>query len=279
MQQGKIYSIISGVYHVKVEDKILKVHGSGKLRFLNLTPLVGDYVSIQNDQISDIFERKNSFIRPKVANVDQVIVVMSLKEPEFQPFLMDKYLSIIEYKNIKPVIFLTKSDLCDDFYWYDQYKKIGYEVYLIDNKNQNYLEHLKHIFKDKTNVFLGQSGVGKTTTINYLSNNSYQTQAISKALNRGKHTTRVLRIIEFNEGELIDTPGFSSLNLDLSALELAQSYDIFKKYYPLCKYRSCFHISELTKDCAVKLALEKGEIPNWRYTNYLKLNSETTKRF
>lgn len=275
--KGKIYSIVSGIYEIKNSDNsTVLIPGSGKLRFNNLIPLVGDYVEHDNKMILNILERRNNFIRPKVANVDQVIIVMSLKEPEFSSFLMDKFLSIIEFKEIKPILFLTKSDLVNDFYWYEQYQKCGYEVYLINNNSNSNLSEIKQIFKNKTNVFLGQTGVGKTTTINRLSNNNFQTQQISKALGRGKHTTRVVKIIEFNDGELIDTPGFSSLDLDINSLELAQSFDLFKKHFPDCKYRSCLHINENPHDCAIKKQIAIS-IPKWRYENYLKLSKETKK--
>lgn len=275
--KGKIYSIVSGIYEIKnLDNSIISIPGSGKLRFNNLTPLVGDFVEHDDKMILEILNRKNNFIRPKVANVDQVIVVMSLKEPEFSSFLMDKFLSIIEFKEIKPVLFFTKIDLVDNFYWIEEYKKCGYEVYLIDNKNESDLNKIRQIFKDKTNVFLGQTGVGKTTTINRLSKNNFETQQISKALGRGKHTTRVVRIIEFNNGELIDTPGFSSLDLDINSLELAQSFELFKKHFPNCKYRSCLHINENLHDCAIKRQINIS-IPQWRYENYLKLSKETKK--
>lgn len=274
---GKVYSIISGIYHIKIDNgQIIKIPGAGKLRFQNIMPLVGDYVEVFNDQLEKVLERKNSFVRPKVANVDQVIVVMSLKEPEFQSFLLDKYLAIIEAKNIHPVLFFTKSDLCEDFFFFDEYKKMHYQVFLIDNIDLNYKNKVKEIFRNKTNVFLGQTGVGKTTTINYLSDNDYQTQEISKALGRGKHTTRVLRIVEFNGGELIDTPGFSSLNLDLDPLELAHSYKNFNELSKFCKFRSCLHLNENLKDCAVKQQIDIS-IPEWRYINYVKLQKETKK--
>lgn len=275
--KGKIYSIVSGIYEIKNSDNsTVLIPGSGKLRFNNLIPLVGDYVEHDNKMILNILERRNNFIRPKVANIDQVIIVMSLKEPEFSSFLMDKFLSIIEFKEIKPILFFTKSDLVNDFYWYEQYQKCGYEVYLLNNNSNSNLSEIKQIFKNKTNVFLGQTGVGKTTTINRLSNNNFQTQQISKALGRGKHTTRVVKIIEFNDGELIDTPGFSSLDLDINSLELAQSFDTFKKYFPDCKYRSCLHINENVNDCEIKKQIDIS-IPKWRYENYLKLSKETKK--
>lgn len=275
--KGKIYSIVSGIYEIKNSDNsTVLIPGSGKLRFNNLIPLVGDYVEHDNKMILNILERRNNFTRPKVANVDQVIIVMSLKEPEFSSFLMDKFLSIIEFKEIKPILFFTKSDLVNDFHWYEQYQKCGYEVYLINNNSNSNLSEIKQIFKNKTNVFLGQTGVGKTTTINRLSNNNFQTQQISKALGRGKHTTRVVKIIEFNDGELIDTPGFSSLDLDINSLELAQSFDLFKRHFPDCKYRSCLHINENPHDCAIKKQIDIS-IPKWRYENYLKLSKETKK--
>ncbi|QZE12636.1 ribosome small subunit-dependent GTPase A [Mycoplasma sp. Ms02] len=272
---GKVFSINSGIYKIKSESgEIFKIPAAGKLRHLGESPLVGDWVEFNEGMILSIKPRSNYFIRPKVANVDQVFLVMSLKEPDFSSFLLDKYLSVIEYEDIAPYILITKSDLDSNDEWYQKYKREGYNVFKIDNNEKNYKKDLDAFFKDKTSLFMGQTGVGKTTTINYLSDNTYNTQAISKALGRGKHTTRIVRIIEFNGGELIDTPGFSSLILNLTKQELANSFQAFKHGATQCKFRTCLHINERAEDCFIKKSVEKGEISNWRYENYLKLSLE-----
>ncbi|RIV16463.1 ribosome small subunit-dependent GTPase A [Mycoplasmopsis gallopavonis] len=274
----KVYSIVAGIYTVVHNDLVLKIPAAGKLRYLELQPIVGDNVLVKDGQLVEILERKNEFIRPKVANVDQMLVFMSIKEPEFQPFLVDKYLAIIESKKIKPVLCFTKVDLDQEqaSYWANYYKQMGYEVILINNSKieETTLNALKSKIKDKYSVFMGQSGVGKTTTLNSLGNYSFETQQISKALGRGKHTTRVVSIIEFNDGFLIDTPGFSSLELELSKIELAQSFESFQKLAQTCKFRSCLHNQEPKDFCAIKQNIGTNLVPELRYKNYLKLLSE-----
>ncbi|WP_324672857.1 ribosome small subunit-dependent GTPase A [Mycoplasma sp. 888] len=274
----KVTKIVAGIYTLQNnQDEILNIPAAGKLRYQNQTPIVGDNVLVENNQLKEILERKNEFIRPKVANIDQMIVVMSVKDPQFQFFLVDKYLAIIEFKKIKPVIFLTKADLDSEYSRkiYEYYSNMGYKVFLIDNlKPSSYINEVKQIFKDKYSVFMGQSGVGKTTTINNLGQFSFDTQEISKALGRGKHTTRVVSIIPFNDGYFIDTPGFSSLNLDLTAVELAQSFETFYELSKLCKFRNCLHISEKVQDCAIKQQINTKLVPLKRYENYVKLNQE-----
>ncbi|VEU76170.1 ribosome small subunit-dependent GTPase A [Mycoplasmopsis columboralis] len=277
--KGKIFSIIGGVYTVELQNgEQIKISAAGKLRYLNVTPLVGDDVEIINNQVSEILPRKNSFIRPKVANVDQMILLMSFKEPEFSSFLLDKYLSIVENKKIKPILFFTKYDLTNENHWYEQYQKMNYEVYLINNTSSEYVNSIKNIFQDKYSVFMGQTGVGKTTTINKLSNNNYQTQSISKALGRGKHTTRAIHITPFNNGYLIDTPGFSSLDLDMDKYELARSFASFDTLAQQCKFRSCLHLNEDQSVCAIKQAINTDVVPNFRYENYVKLQAQLKER-
>lgn len=278
--KGKIFSIVAGQYLINDENNnLITLPAAGKLRHMKVVPLVGDNVEFENGMLQEVYPRENEFVRPKVANIDQMIVCMSIKEPNFQPYLIDKYLAIIEGKNIKPILFFTKSDLdeLESHKWFTYYKSMNYDVYLINNNNDE-VKKLKGLLKDKYSVFMGQSGVGKTTTLNNLSNSNYQTQSISKALGRGKHTTRVVQIIPFNEGYLVDTPGFSSLNLDMDAFALSRSFNLFKKYAPMCKYRSCLHINEKLQDCAIKQKVEESIITMLRYENYLKMQNELKEK-
>ncbi|VEU70277.1 ribosome small subunit-dependent GTPase A [Mycoplasmopsis glycophila] len=276
--QYKVFSIVAGMYKLVNNQEEITIPAAGKLRYLEIHPIVGDEVIVSEGKIVEVLERRNSFIRPKVANVDQMFVFMSIKEPEFQPYLVDKYLAIIEQKQIKPILCFTKIDLDleNSKKWSEYYQNMGYEVFLIDNTNfdSNVIDKIKKSLVQKYSVFMGQSGVGKTTTLNSLGNYNYETQAISKALGRGKHTTRVVTIIPFNSGYLIDTPGFSSLDLDLSKIELAQSYRTFATYSKMCKFRSCLHSNEPIEWCYVKQNVGKSSIPLIRYENYLKLLSE-----
>ena len=171
MEQGKIVKIVAGFYDVRSNNdrKIYRVRGGGKLRLLDIIPIVGDYVEFEkNELIHRILGRKNFFIRPRIANVDQAIVVMSLVEPEFSSLLVDKFLIVIENKNVKPIIVLTKKDLTFASK-IDFYKSQGYDVFEINYNDEKSFNGLKEIFKNKTSFFVGQTGVGKTTLIKIIS--------------------------------------------------------------------------------------------------------------
>ncbi|MBN0919113.1 ribosome small subunit-dependent GTPase A [[Mycoplasma] gypis] len=270
MLYGKIIKSLAGFYDIKTKDgTVYRTRGSGKLRLLDIKPTVGDWVDfIPDGLIHKIYERKNLFIRPKIANVDQAIVVMSLVEPEFSYSLIDKFLMIIEAKSVEPVIVLTKKDLTNDSKIHF-YKKQGYTVFEIDYSQPISFEGLENIFKDKTSFFVGQTGVGKTTLINHLAKTNFETQAISKALNRGKHTTREVSLINFNGGEIIDTPGFSSIEFDITYEDMPIAFKTFRENAVKCKFRSCFHNHESVKDCEIKRLVEQGIIKKERYENYL----------
>ncbi|TPE57082.1 ribosome small subunit-dependent GTPase A [[Mycoplasma] falconis] len=271
MRVGKIVKSVAGFYDVKdFEDKqTYRVRGSGKLRLLDMKPIVGDNVEFEPGEfINRIYGRTNFFIRPKIANVDQAIVVMSLVEPEFSSMLVDKFLIIIENKNVEPIIVLTKKDLTSESK-INFYKEQGYKVFEINYQDHTGFEGLSDIFRHKTSFFVGQTGVGKTTLINYLAKTNFETQAISKFLNRGKHTTREVSLINFNGGEIIDTPGFSSIEFDLTVDELPTAFKMFREASVKCKFRSCKHYMELEEDCEVKRLVAKGVIKQERYENYV----------
>ena len=278
MLKGKIVKSDAGVFDVKCESdkEIYRVRGGGKLRLLDIQPIVGDYVEFEKDKlIHRILGRKNFFLRPKIANVDQAIVVMSLVEPDFSSQLIDKFLIIIENKNVDPVIVLTKKDLTSSSK-IDFYKSQGYKVFEINYETEQGFDGLRDIFKDKTSFFVGQTGVGKTTLINYLAKTNFKTQEISFALNRGKHTTREVSLIDFNGGEIIDTPGFSSIEFDLTINELPKAFKTFREASKLCKFRTCQHFHESEEDCEVKRLVKEGIIKQERYENYLSFLKRLT---
>lgn len=266
---GKIIKIISNLYTVVCKSGEYTCTARGKFRNLSITPLVGDNVTINPDTkiIESIDKRKNSLIRPPIANVDQAIVVVSLKEPDLDLYLLDKLLCIIEFNNIKPIICFTKKDLLKDFSTYEEvfnyYKKIGYEVY--DNKDLN----IKKIFKDKITVIAGQSGAGKSTLLNIINPNlNLKTDKISKALGRGKHTTRHVELMHVEGGLCADTPGFSSLSLSsMNKSDIKDNFIEFNYYKEFCEYKDCSHIKE--QNCKIKDLLGTTILSS-RYDNYIK---------
>lgn len=271
--KGKIIKCLSNDYTVLAGGETYICKSRGKFRNLNITPLVGDNVIFdeQNKYILEILSRTNELVRPPVANIDQAILITSVKEPDFSSNLLDKLITIIEYNNVKPIICFTKIDLLTSVEKkeietiYDYYKSIGYDVYY------NYeIDDIKKIFKDKVSVFTGQTGAGKSTLLNKLDSNlNIKTGEISIALGRGKHTTRHTELINLCNGLVADTPGFSAISLDsLSKADIRDQFNEFNKYRDLCKYKDCMHDKE--DHCMIKEKVNDNTILKSRYENYLK---------
>lgn len=266
---GRIIKNISNDYTVLVNDKRVVCKPRGVFRNQNITPLVGDFVKIdENNIITEIETRKNELIRPPISNIDNALIITSLVSPDLNLNLLDKMINIIEFNNIKPILIFTKIDLLDDKNKYndilDYYKKIGYEVYL-----NTELDRIKNIFKDRFTILTGQTGVGKSTLINKLDSSlKLNTGEISIALGRGRHTTRHCEAFNLYGGFVIDTPGFSSLDFnDMTKEDIRDNFIEFEKYKDKCKYKDCMHI--LDDDCEVKKEVNKN-ILNSRYENYVK---------
>lgn len=271
--QGKIIKILSNNYTV-LADSVYECRARGKLRNIGISPIVGDNVIFDKEQliIEEILKRKNSLVRPLVSNVDQCLIVVSVKEPDLDLYLLDKLLCLVEFNNIKPIICFTKLDLLEDvseiFEIKKYYKKIGYQVF--DNTE---ITEIKKIFKDKITVFTGQSGAGKSTLFNLINPIlNLNTAEISKALGRGRHTTRHVELIDVEGGKCADTPGFSSLSFnEMSKEDIRDNMIEFNEYKENCLYRDCMHNKE--NDCEVKRLLG-SEILQSRYDNYIKFINE-----
>lgn len=273
--QGKIIKQISNDYTVLVEEKKYICKARGKFRNLSLTPLVGDEVIINEENyILEILKRKNELKRPSVSNIDEAIIITSLKHPDFSSNLLDKLITVIEYNNIKPIIIFTKKDLLtkEEYKhlkpYIDYYKKIGYDVYMNDE-----IDKIKQIFKNKVSVFTGQTGAGKSTLLNKLNPDlNLKTNEISIALNRGKHTTRHTELLEIEGGLVADTPGFSALDFgEMSKENIRDNFIEFNSYRQECQFSDCMHVHE--KKCKIKEKVERGIILKSRYDNYLKFIS------
>ena len=273
---GRIVKIISNSYSVSSKDKIYNCIPRGKFRYEGLTPLVGDIVKFdeKNNYILDVLKRKNSLIRPSVANIDQLIILVSLKKPDFDAYLLDKLLILAEFNNIKPVICLSKLDLLTDEEIDELRPIINYyrNMYtVVINKDTD--EVLK-VLDNKINVFTGQSGAGKSTLLNSLDSNlNLKTDEISLALGRGKHTTRHTELMSIGSGWVADTPGFSSLDLiDMTKSDIRDNFIEFQENRHKCKYKDCMHIKE--DNCEIKRMVDNEEILESRYNNYLKFIKE-----
>ena len=273
--QGKIIKQISNDYTVLVDDKTYICKPRGKFRKTNETPLVGDEVEINGENyILKVMPRKNELTRPSIANIDEAVIITSLKKPDFSSNLLDKLLTIIEYNNIKPIIIFTKYDLLskeekEEMNAYiDYYKKIGYEVYLNDE-----LQKISKIFKNKVSVFTGQTGAGKSTLLNNLNKElNLKTDEISHALGRGKHTTRHTELLEVAGGLVADTPGFSAIEFkEMTNEDIRDNFIEFNQYRHECPFNDCMHTNE--SGCNIRKKVEDGTILKSRYENYLKFIS------
>ena len=270
--QGKIVKQISNDYTVKSLDGEFVCKARGKFRNLGLSPIVGDEVVFDEKEkyILDILPRRSELHRPVIANVDVLLIITSLKRPDFSSNLLDKFLVICEYNRVKPVIVFTKADLLtkDEKKEFEPimnyYKKIGYEVYMNDD-----ISSIKKVFLNKVSVFTGQSGAGKSTLLNKIKPDlNLKTGEISMALNRGKHTTRHTELIELCGGLVADTPGFSALDFNgMSKEDIRDNFIEFNLYRDECQFRDCFHIHE--KKCMVKEKVLDGSILKSRYDNYI----------
>lgn len=278
MSQGRIIKALSGFYYVEDGHEIIRCRARGKFRKDEIKPLVGDFVEFEDDYIMKLLPRKNFLIRPPICNIDQALIVSSSKEPDFSSNLLDKFLLMIEHLKIEPIIVISKMDLENEAInkYIADYRKANYRVYEISSKDNQGIEELKSIFKDKVTVITGQSGVGKSSLLNALDINlNLETNNISKSLGRGKHTTRHVELIKMYDGYIGDTPGFSSLELDITPEQLAVAYHDFKTYSHECKFRGCLHDSE--PKCGVKQAVADGKISNERYEHYL-INLQEVKK-
>ena len=247
----------------------------GKLR-LKQSPVVGDFVKLERLEgkmcIQAIEKRKNQLIRPSIANVDQAMIIMSMVDPDFSCQLVDRLLILIQLAGIQPFLVISKVDVCpmsDQMKeWIEDYRRSGYQVILHAKDQQN--EELMALLKDKITVLTGQSGAGKSSLINtYLPDFEIQTQEISKALGRGKHTTRHTELHDVCGGWVADTPGFSSLEFDrMSVQDLKDAMWEFSKAEP-CKFRDCVHENE--PGCGVKKGVEEKTISSIRYQHYLEV--------
>ncbi len=270
LKRGKIIRIISNLYTVELEDKTLDCHARGKFRKEKITPLVGDfcYVDEENHYILEIEPRKNVVERPTIANMDFALIVTSVKLPNLSLNLLDKTLSLMLINKIEPILCFTKLDLLNEEEQkqidkiINYYKKCDYQVV----KNTE-LDKIKRLLSGKQIVLTGQTGAGKSTLLNKLSPNLHlKTDEISLALGRGKHTTRHVELFKIEDFFIADTPGFSALEIkEIEKEAIKESFKEFNQY--TCPFKNCFHDKE--KECRIKEAVLKEEILLSRYQNYL----------
>ncbi|RYL92913.1 ribosome small subunit-dependent GTPase A [Sporolactobacillus sp. Y61] len=290
MPEGTIMKALSGFYYVSDGEALVQCRARGVFRKRKVTPLVGDHVEYEAERktegyILNIARRKNELDRPPIANVDQAILVFSITEPAFDDLLLDRFLVHMEAKHIPSTICMTKWDLLHEEeaeQWVAKlgvYKRAGYPLYFTSSLLGKGIDELRRSLSGEVSVITGQSGVGKSSLLNAIDHHFHiDTQAISQSLGRGKHTTRHVELLPVaGNGFIADTPGFSSLDFShLSLQQLEQCFPEFAGYRGFCRFRGCMHIAE--PDCAVKHAVEEGEMDRRRYDHYHLFYNEITRQ-
>lgn len=274
-----IKSSSSKEYYGMCDNKLYTLAARGSLKQSSLKIKVGDFVEFDNGVIHKIIKRKNDFIRPNIANVDYVLLCMSLKQPNLDLNLLDKFLINIINQDVEPIIILTKLDLLTEIELeeiekiFNYYKKY-YKVFFSDIDGIKNSEELFELLKNKVSVVSGQTGAGKSHLLNTISPSlKLETNEISLALNRGKHTTTKTEIYDINNMYIADTPGFSSLEFTyIEKTDLKEYFPEFVEVLNMCKYNQCMHIKEPM--CKVKEMVESKEILKSRYESYLKFFTE-----
>jgi ribosome biogenesis GTPase len=280
LKEGLVIKLIGGTYTIRdAKGTKTEVRARGKFRHLGESPKVGDRVTYDNDYLLTVLPRRNNLVRPPVANVDQALLINSAKEPDFSFHLLDRFLLLIENEDITPVIVVTKIDLLtedevrtlkDQLAYYEPF----YDVHYLSSKTKENIEAIEPLLLGKISVFAGQTGAGKSSLLNAI-NPAFdlETNAISKALGRGKHTTRHSELLEVSDGLVADTPGFS--RLDFYDIDLSNVPINFVDFFALsdqCKFRGCTHLNE--PGCKVIEEVNQGNILPSRYENYKLIHQE-----
>lgn len=280
MREGIVIRGIGGFYYVQIQNEVIQTKPRGIFRKEGVIVVPGDRVRIScpnegDPAIEEIVERKNILKRPAVANMDQVLVVVSTTSPQADLMLLDKILVMAKQQDIEPIICINKIDIENQAVSksiQNAYEAAGFQVVLMSAKTAQGFEVFQSILSNKISCLAGQSGVGKSTILNtFLGVQKMDTGSLSKKIERGKHTTRHVELVALEHGGyMVDTPGFTRLEIEDIPLELLQFYYAeFRPHQEQCKFSSCSHINE--PQCGVKRELEQGRIDKGRYARYCTL--------
>jgi len=284
IREGIIIKSIAGFYYVLSEDKVYECRAKGVFRNKKIKPLTGDFVFVEEvDQsftVSKIKDRKNEFIRPPIANLDKLFIVVSTVDPVPNFYIIDKIIAIAELKEVEPILIITKLDKGNSDNIINIYKNVGIKIIEMDYENSRIKEVILNEITNKTVSFVGNSGVGKSTLLNFLDETlDLKTDITSKKLGRGKHTTRSVTLYKMMDGFIADTPGFSSLDTDRHNIILKENvkygFREFKEYIDECKFSDCSHIVE--KGCKILEMVENGTISKSRHNSFVDIYKQSEK--
>ena len=277
--QGIVLRSIGGFYYVEAADAVYTCRARGIFRRQGITPVAGDRVMISTKEdgtgmLEEVLERKNVLVRPPVANLDVLVLVASVCHPRTNTLVLDKMIAVAEKKGICPIIVINKSDLGDPTELEQIYHSTGLECFTVSANDVDSLIPLRQRLAGQICVFAGNSGVGKSSILNGIDPTlELSTGEISEKLGRGRHTTRTATLYHFADGYVVDTPGFSSLDMEqvesISKDELADCFREFEPYIGQCRFIGCAHYRE--PKCAVRTAVEAGEIAQSRYDSYVSM--------
>ncbi len=280
--EGLILKAVGGLYTVESPSGVLSCKARGIFRKQGISPCTGDRVTVEDDVITEIMPRKNLLIRPPLANLDQLMFVLSVRDPAPNLQLLDRFLAVCVYKEIQPVLIFTKLDLADAVNYAEIYRPAGFPQFFVDYEKPETVEAVYDALAGKISAFTGNSGVGKSTLLNALDVSlNLETGDISKKLGRGRHTTRETALYTLpHGGRIADTPGFSTFETDAYAQiapeELESCFPEIGAVTEPCRYADCRHIKE--PDCAVRNAVRSGAIPRSRYESYTLMMQESLSR-
>jgi len=278
MGTGLITKCLGGLYTVESPDGIYECKARGVFRNRGISPCAGDRVTVENGVITEIAERRNSIIRPPLANLDQLVFVVSTCSPAPNYLILDKFIAIAEYKGIRPVVVITKTDLGDGSAVREIYGSIGIDVFEVDYSVPGSIQAVRDMLTGRVSAFTGNSGAGKSTLLNAVDPSlDIPTAEISRKLGRGRHTTRHAELYKLAGGGYIaDTPGFSTFETNrydiIRKEELAGCFREFSEYTGDCRFKDCAHVCE--KGCKVVEAVGRGDIPKSRHESYCTMYAE-----
>lgn len=278
--QGVIIKSLSGFYTVSADGALWQCKARGRFRHDGLAPLVGDRVELTQEapgvgRIDAVQPRRNSFVRPAVANIDQIVMFAAAVNPVTDPFLIDRVVSIAEHAGCAPVVCLNKCDLDGAERLYKIYRAAGISVLRTSAETGAGIDALRTALRGKTSAFTGNSGVGKSSVLNRLAPGlTLATGEVSEKLGRGRHTTRHVELYALgDETYVADTPGFASFEVGqvepIGCAELPETFREFRPWLGQCRFSDCAHLNE--PDCAVRAAVARGEIAPERYRSYARL--------